>query len=104
MVRLAAFLGPQTGQNPCWSLWERWYNNWAIFGDWLPRRIQENMEPDFSVVLFRPNFMLASEGYPMKAHKNQRLLTLPSPPNLPCGATNQGTYHGVWWADAFAVT
>jgi hypothetical protein len=60
--------------------------------------------PDFSVVLFRPNFMLASEGYPMKAHKNQRLLTLPSPPNLPCGATNQGTYHGVWWADAFAVT
>ena len=44
MVRLAAFLGPQTGQNPCWSLWERWYNNWAIFGDWLPRRIQENME------------------------------------------------------------
>jgi hypothetical protein len=59
---------------------------------------------DFSVVLFRPNFMLASEGYPMKVHKNQRLLTLPSPPNLPCGATNQGTYHGVWWADAFAVT
>jgi hypothetical protein len=40
----------------------------------------------------------------MKVHKNQRLLTLPSPPNLPCGATNQGTYHGVWWADAFAVT
>ena len=60
--------------------------------------------PDFSVVLFRPNFMLASEGYPMKVHKNQRLLTLPSPPNLPCGATNQGTYHGVWSADAFAVT
>ena len=58
---------------------------------------------DFSVVLFRPNFMLASEGYPMKVHKNQRLLTLPSPPNLPRGATNQGTYHGVWWTDAFAV-
>jgi hypothetical protein len=47
---------------------------------------------DFSVVLFRPNFMLASEGYPMKVHKNQRLLTLPSPPNLPCGAMNQGTH------------
>jgi hypothetical protein len=59
---------------------------------------------DFSVVLFRPNFMLASEGCPMKVHKNQRLLTLPSPLNLPCGATNQGTYHGVWWTDAFAVT
>src|ERR671939_400335 len=64
----------------------------------------ETMTSDFSVVLFRPNFMLASEGYPMKAHKNQRLLTLPSSPNLPCGATNQGTYHDVWWADAFAVT
>jgi hypothetical protein len=34
---------------------------------------------DFSVVLFRPNFMLAFEGFPMKVHKNQRLLTLPSP-------------------------
>jgi len=27
-----------------------------------------------------------------------------SPPNLPCGATHQGTYHGVWGTDAFAVT
>jgi hypothetical protein len=36
----------------------------------------------------------------MKVHKNQRLLTLLSPPNLPCGVTNQGTYHGVWGADA----
>ena len=60
--------------------------------------------PDFSVVLFRPNFMLASEGYLVKVHKSQRLLTLPFPPNLPCGATNQGTYHGVWWADAYTVT
>jgi len=59
---------------------------------------------DFSVVPFRLNFILASEGYPMKVHKNQRLLALPFPPNLPCGATNQGTHYGVWWADAFAVT
>jgi hypothetical protein len=29
---------------------------------------------DFSVVLFRPNFMLASEGLLMKMHKNQWLL------------------------------
>ena len=36
---------------------------------------------DFSVVLFRPNFMLASEENLMKAHKNQWLLTLPSPPD-----------------------
>jgi len=68
-----------------------------------PRSAVED-STDFSVVLFRPHFMLASEGYPMKVHKNQRLLTLPPPSNLPCGATNQGTYHGVWWADAFAVT
>jgi hypothetical protein len=27
--------------------------------------------PDFSVVLFRPNFMLVPEGHPMKVHKNQ---------------------------------
>jgi hypothetical protein len=31
---------------------------------------------DFSVVLFRPNFMLASEEHLMKVHKNQLLLTL----------------------------
>jgi hypothetical protein len=37
---------------------------------------------DFSVVLFRPNFMLASEEHPMKVHKNQRLLTIPSPPDI----------------------
>ena len=58
----------------------------------------------FSVVLFRPNFMLASEEYPMKAHKNQWLLATPSPPAIPCGGTNQGTHHGVWRADIFAVT
>jgi len=31
-------------------------------------------------VLFRPNFMLASEEHPMKAHKKSRVLTMPSPP------------------------
>jgi hypothetical protein len=30
---------------------------------------------DFSVVLFRPNFMLAFEEYPVKVHKNQWLST-----------------------------
>ena len=59
---------------------------------------------DFSVVLFRPNFMLVSEVYPMKVHKNQWLLTTPSPPDTPGEATNQGTHHGVWGADVFAVT
>ena len=59
--------------------------------------------PDFSVVLFRPNFMLLSEEHPMKSHKNQQLVSLLSPHDIPCGATNQGTPHGVWGADAFAV-
>jgi hypothetical protein len=59
---------------------------------------------DFSVMLFRPNFMLASEEHPMKAHKNQWFLTMPSPPAIPCGGTSQGTHHGVGRADAFAVT
>src|ERR671933_3014804 len=45
---------------------------------------------DFSVVLFRPNFMLTSEEHPMKVHKNQGLLTTPSPPVIPCGATSRG--------------
>src|SRR5678816_1731104 len=40
--------------------------------------------PDFSVVLFRPNFMLTSVEHLMKAHKNQGLLTTPSPPVIPC--------------------
>jgi hypothetical protein len=33
----------------------------------------------FSVGLFRPDCMLASEKYPVKVHKNQELLTTPSP-------------------------
>jgi hypothetical protein len=58
---------------------------------------------DFSVVLFRPNFMLAFEEYLMKAHKNQWLLNLLFPPDIPWGATNQGTHPRVWGADAIAV-
>ncbi len=38
-------------------------------------------QPDFSVVLFRPYFMLASEKHPMKAHKNQQLLAMLCPPD-----------------------
>ena len=47
--------------------------------------------PDFSVVLFRPHFMLLSEKNRMKVHTNQWLLSLLSPYDIPCGATNQGT-------------
>jgi hypothetical protein len=48
---------------------------------------------DFSVVLFRPCFMLASEEHPMKMHKNQGLLNPLSLLDIPWGATNQGTPH-----------
>jgi hypothetical protein len=40
----------------------------------------------------------------MKAHKNQRFLDSLPPPDIPWGGTNQGTHHGSWGADAFAVT
>jgi len=49
---------------------------------------------DFSVVLFRPNFMLVSEEHPVKMHKNQWLLNPLSPLDIPWGVTNQGTPHG----------
>jgi hypothetical protein len=50
---------------------------------------------DFSVVFFRPNFMLISDEHLMKTHKNQWLLDLLSPPDIPWGDTNQGAPHGV---------
>jgi hypothetical protein len=64
-------------------------------------RVKE--EADFSVVLFRSNFTLFSEKNRMKIHTNQWLRAMPYPPERLAGATNQGTHHGVWGADAFAV-
>ena len=43
---------------------------------WVAPSMRAACAPDFSVVLFRPDFMLASEKYPMKAHKNQQLLAM----------------------------
>jgi hypothetical protein len=60
--------------------------------------------PDFSVVLLQSDFMLASEEHPMKVHKNQWLSNLLSPPDVPRGATNQGTHPRGWGAGACAVT
>jgi hypothetical protein len=45
-----------------------------------------------------------SQDHLMKTHKNQWLLNLLPPPDIPWGATHQGTYYGVGGADAFAVT
>jgi hypothetical protein len=59
---------------------------------------------DFSVVLFRLHSMLVSEEYLMKTHKNQWVLNTLFPPDIPWGVIHQGTPHGVWGADTFAVT
>ena len=45
---------------------------------------------DFSVVLFRPTFMLVSEKNRMKVHTNQWLLTMPCPLEHLAGATSRG--------------
>jgi hypothetical protein len=45
---------------------------------------------DFSVVLFRPNFMLVSDKNLMKAHKNQWVLTMPCPLERLSGAASRG--------------
>ena len=58
---------------------------------------------DFSVALFRSNFMLFSEKNRMKVHTNQWVWIVPQPPKRLAGATNQGTHYGVWGADAFVV-
>jgi hypothetical protein len=46
--------------------------------------------PDFSVVLLRPHFMLASKEYPMKSLTNQQLWTMPYPPEGLAGAALKG--------------
>ena len=45
---------------------------------------------DFSVVLFRSDFMLFSEKNRMKVHKNQWVLTMPCPLERLSGATSRG--------------
>src|SRR5262245_35835178 len=47
--------------------------------------------PDFSVVLFRSNFMPFSEKSRMKAHTNQCFWNTLFPPDIPWGAMYQGT-------------
>jgi hypothetical protein len=49
---------------------------------------------DFSVVLFRPHFMLFSEKNHMKVHKNQCLSNLLSPPDSSWGSHEPG--HVLW--------
>jgi hypothetical protein len=53
-------------------------------------KAQPAIAPDFSVVLFRSDFMLFSEKNRMKAHTNQWVLTMPYPLERLAGATNRG--------------
>ena len=45
---------------------------------------------DFSVMLFRSDFVLISEKNYMKAHKNQWVCTIPYPPECLAEATSRG--------------
>ena len=48
------------------------------------------MYADFSVVLFRSDFVLFSEKNHMKVLKNQRVLAMPYPSERLAGATRRG--------------
>ena len=43
----------------------------VLYASTLMTSCPSKYQADFSVVLFRPNFMLVPEGHPMKVHKNQ---------------------------------
>jgi hypothetical protein len=45
---------------------------------------------DFSVVLFRSDFVFFSEKNYVKVHRNQWVLTTPCPPERLSGATHRG--------------
>jgi hypothetical protein len=49
---------------------------------------------DFSVVLFRPNFVLVSEKNRKKVHKNQWFLAMPYPLERLAGSHKPRTNHG----------
>jgi len=63
----------------------------------------DTIKTDFSVVLFRSDFVLVSEKNHMKVHKNQWFLDRPySPDHLP-GAISRGHTRVPGGADACAV-
>ena len=59
---------------------------------------------DFSVVLFRSDFVLVSEKNHMKVHKNQWIGTMSYPPERLSGVTRRGQTMVPGGAEAFAVT
>ena len=54
------------------------------------RRRGKALLADFSVVLFRSDFVLVSEKNHVKTHKNQCVRTMPCSPEGLSGATNRG--------------
>jgi len=56
----------------------------------MPGTLFQDLLPDFSIVLFRPNFMLTSEEHPVKALKNQWFWTMPYLSEHLAGATSRG--------------
>jgi hypothetical protein len=67
---LATFLNALSGKNRSAATIRAYQTDIAQFISFLHAN-----NTDFSVVLFRPNFMLVSEEQPMKVHKNQWLRT-----------------------------
>ena len=58
---------------------------------WSGIKCEEQLKgPDFSVVLFRSDFVLFSEKNHMKAHTNQWLWTMTYPLERLAGATRRG--------------
>ena len=57
-------------------------------------RLKETIPADFSVVLFRPHFMLASEEYPMKVHKKSMGFDHALSSRTPCWSHTPRTNHG----------
>ena len=60
--------------------------------------------PDFSVVLFRSDFVLVSEKNHMKVHTNQWIGTMSYPPERLAGVTSRGQTMAPGGAESFAVT
>jgi hypothetical protein len=58
---------------------------------------------DFSVVLFRSDFVLVSENNHMKVHKNQWIGTMSYPPERLSGVTRRGQTMAPGGAEAFVV-
>src|SRR5712691_10462566 len=72
--------------NPC----RGWEHGATLAHATAEPRGEDALVPDFSVALFRSDFVLFSEQNHMKAHKNQWVWTMPYSPEHLSGATSRG--------------